>query len=71
VTRSSRDRPGERTTLVVHAARHLPMDAERRARATAAAKALLLPYLREQRAVASRLDTARLVEASSEPGDNR
>lgn len=58
---------GPKPPLVVHPARHLPMNAERQARALAAWKALLIPYLRERRPAAGRLDTAQPPEASSEP----
>jgi len=49
--------------LVLHPSRHLPMDAERRARALVALKALLVPYLRSQRAESGRRDT----EPGTEP----
>jgi hypothetical protein len=59
--------PGERATLVVHAARCLSMDDQRKAHAVAALRALLIPHLRDRLAVAGRLDTAVSLEASSDP----
>lgn len=62
--------PGARSALVVHPARRLPMDAERKMRAITALKALLIPYARDELAAAAgRLDTAAPVEASSDPID--
>jgi hypothetical protein len=59
-----------RGPLVVHAARRLPMDAERKERAVIALKALLIRYARDQlAATADRLDTAPPEEASSGPID--
>ncbi len=63
-------RPAEPSSLVVHQARHLPMDAERMARAIAALKALLIPHAREEvAATVHRLDTTAPVEPSSDPID--
>jgi hypothetical protein len=46
------------------------MDADRKARAITACKALLIPYAREELASAGgRLDTVAPVEASSDPID--
>ncbi|MGH9075178.1 MAG: hypothetical protein ACRDZQ_13830 [Acidimicrobiales bacterium] len=52
--------------LVVHPARHLPMDDHRRARVVSALTALLIPYLRDRRGGVA-LDSGRPVEPSSEP----
>ncbi len=58
---------GQIRPLVVHPARHLPMDAEHQTRTLSAWKALLMPYLRCRRAAAGRLDTGPPAEASSGP----
>lgn len=61
---------GGRSPLVVHPARRLAMEAQRKARAITALKALLIPYARDDLAAApGRLDTAAPVEASSDPID--
>jgi hypothetical protein len=61
---------GGRSRLVVHAARHVPMDAAARARAVAALTALFIPHARHGRASPSgRLDCGAPVEASSHPID--
>ena len=54
----------------MHPARRLAMDAERKARAVTALKALLIPYARDELvSAARRLDTVAPVEASSDPID--
>lgn len=54
----------------MHPARRLAMDAERKARAITALKALLIPYARDELvSAARRLDTVAPVEASSDPND--
>ena len=68
--KSDRARPDGRSPLVVHPARRLAMDAERKARAVTALKALLIPYARDELASpTSRLDTGASVEPSSDPND--
>jgi hypothetical protein len=59
---------GGRSRLVVHAARHVPMDAATRDRAVAALTALFIPHVRHERAgPAGGLDSGAPVEASSHP----
>jgi len=59
-----------RRVLVVLPARHLAMDAQRRARAVAALTALLIPYTRDELAAsAGRLDSTAPVEPSLDPID--
>jgi len=61
---------GGRDRLVVHAARHVPMEADARARAVAALTALFIPDARHERAgPTSGLDSGTPVEASSHPID--
>jgi hypothetical protein len=61
---------GGRSRLVVHGARHVPMEAAALDRAVAALTALFIPHVRHERAGPSgRLDSGAPVEASSHPID--
>ena len=65
MTTATNGRRRAKSALVVHPARHLPMDAERRARAIASFAALLTAHLRRDWLAPHALDSTGLVEVSS------